>query len=588
MSIWLGNKKLAGSIVKYSHNIGDIFYTSRTDTILAGAVECNGATYQTTDYTGNESIGALLASGKVPYISLSQYASDLAAHGSVRAFGWDGGNSTSFRVPTLSNVFLEAGQAASAGEYISAGLPNITGDVGKNTGIGHVANVSYGVSVKGSETSGAFFPNLGCNYTATQQTQQGSDGKSLGFDASRSSSIYGNSSTVQPNSVKYRAMVQLANGATDEALMTCENVESDVESLKATLNNKITNCITEIPQDISVTITNGHLIVNAGSKVYFPNGSGTFDVFTLPSSIDSGDVSSITSDYLFFINNSKTGISGAPVAIVYSGTTAPANPSTGTIWYDTTNNSVKRWSGSAWDGGFSLPVVILSAGAVLHQVFNGFGYIGSTVFALPGVKGLIPNGFNDDGSLKNTAFEVTSVISETDSSNFTDHIFVATDGSTVSRFGYISFNYNQYTNKNEIAGSAVSQCIFASVYRISGKVEKLDSATVFHALDYNDSDYIAHQAMPSSRYINLTLGAAGTQYTAPADGYVFLEGNTTNLNGYILLGGSSCDTTSSSHAYNSGYYISATIPVRKGMSFGVWYLNLTAGRFRFVYANGAQ
>ena len=38
----------------------------------------------------------------------------------------------------------------------------------------------------------------------------------------------------------------------------------------------------------------------------------------------------------------------------------------------------------------------------IDQVFNGFGYIGSTVFALPGVKGLAPNGRNADGSLKNT------------------------------------------------------------------------------------------------------------------------------------------------------------------------------------------
>jgi hypothetical protein len=85
-----------------------------------------------------------------------------------------------------------------AGTTIAAGLPNITGDIGRSSGIGHVPNVSYGVSVKDTQCSGAFYPNNNCGYTATRQAQQGSDGKSLGFDASRSSSIYGRSSTVQP------------------------------------------------------------------------------------------------------------------------------------------------------------------------------------------------------------------------------------------------------------------------------------------------------------------------------------------------------------------------------------------------------
>lgn len=85
-----------------------------------------------------------------------------------------------------------------AGTTIEAGLPNITGDVGENSGIGHVSNTSFGLSVHNTDISGAFYANNNCEYTATRQVQQGNDGKSLGFDASRSSSIYGNSNTVQP------------------------------------------------------------------------------------------------------------------------------------------------------------------------------------------------------------------------------------------------------------------------------------------------------------------------------------------------------------------------------------------------------
>lgn len=251
MSIYLGNKKLAGTSVKLSHNIGDIFFTSRTDTVLAGAVECNGATYQTTSYTGEGSIGELLRAGKLPYISLSQYASDLAAHGSVRAFGWNGGSTTAFRVPTLQNVFLEAGQAASAGEYISAGLPNITGNITSQYIISQRNNgtTSGAFRTYNTTTSGYFGGNVSDNTW----------GYGFTFDASRSNSIYGNSTTVQPNSVKYRAMVQLYNAVTDEALATCENVESDVADLKdmsnITATGKETIAHNAMPSDRIIALT---------------------------------------------------------------------------------------------------------------------------------------------------------------------------------------------------------------------------------------------------------------------------------------------------------------------------------------------
>lgn len=140
---------------------------------------------------------------------------------------------------------------------------------------------------------------------------------------------------------------------------------------------------------------------------------------------------------------------------------------------------------------------------------------------------------------------------------------------------YLYFYVGQFSQ------SAVEQTAGLNASLFNGKAD-ID----LNNLSSTGKKVCANMAAPSGSYIDLTLGASGTTYTAPADGYVFLEGNTTGV-GYILLGGSNCDTTSSSHA-NSGNYISAIIPVRKGMAYGVWYQNLTAGRFRFVYANGAQ
>ena len=204
-------------------NIGDIFYTARTDTALAGAVECNGGTYNTTDYDGDGSIGELLEAGKLPYVSLTDYATQITNNGVCGVFGWDGTGTTTFRVPTLQDVFVECGQASQLGNYIPAGLPNISGIVG----------------------GGIYAPSSGCGYKVDSSvpyeagSYRASGGNKVGIDASLSSSIYGNSDTVQPKAIKYRAMVQLFNSTTDEAVATVGTVVAQVGALNTRTDGMI-------------------------------------------------------------------------------------------------------------------------------------------------------------------------------------------------------------------------------------------------------------------------------------------------------------------------------------------------------------
>lgn len=200
--------------------VGEIFFTMRNDNGLRGAVECNGATYNTTDFTGATSIGNLLVLNKVPYVSLANYATLLEQNGAVGVFGWDGQGTTAFRVPSLNDIFIETGTAAQIGDYIAPGIPNITANFG----------------VKGGENlSGAAY-NAG-SYPQNALSSGSGSGTNIGFNASRSSSVYKNNvTTVQPNTVRYRAMVQLAVGATDEALETCTGVLADVAGLKDASN----------------------------------------------------------------------------------------------------------------------------------------------------------------------------------------------------------------------------------------------------------------------------------------------------------------------------------------------------------------
>ena len=53
-------------------NIGDIFYTSRIDTELNGAVEANGGIYNVADFTGEQSVPELLRKGSLPFVSLAE------------------------------------------------------------------------------------------------------------------------------------------------------------------------------------------------------------------------------------------------------------------------------------------------------------------------------------------------------------------------------------------------------------------------------------------------------------------------------------------------------------------------------------
>ena len=91
----------------------------------------------------------------------------------------------------------------------------------------------------------------------------------------------------------------------------------------------------------------------------------------------------------------------------------------------------------------------------------------------------------------------------------------------------------------------------------------------------------AELSLPSENYIDLTLGASGASYTAPANGWVSvhvvgqLAIHLTDSNGNNLL---VTWTTNGSACY---------LPVRKNMSYTISYASVSqVVMFRFVYAEG--
>lgn len=194
-----------------------------------------------------------------------------------------------------------------------------------------------------------------------------------------------------------------------------------------------TNGITYIPQDIKFEIVDGTTpTLYAGSEVWVPYGRNAPE-YSIGDSLNSGIITAISwgGSALFYkvrydtdlniditddpaVADFVTSIGTNPrfywynTNVTYSQDTAPSGfGGQYALWYDTAENVVKCTSdsGATWNGLISLPIGVFTmagTGATkkLKYVFNGVGYIGTTVFAVPGVKGLMADGLNEDGSYK--------------------------------------------------------------------------------------------------------------------------------------------------------------------------------------------
>lgn len=134
-------------------------------------------------FLNNEPKGWLLCDGRE--VSRTKYSELFQVIGIM--FG-EGNGSTTFNLPNAQGVFLQGkSEDESLGTIKEAGLPNITGHF---TGSKEV-RISNAV---------------GC-FTASNKSQSGqasvsgSDSHTVNFNASLSSPIYGNSSTVQPPAI---------------------------------------------------------------------------------------------------------------------------------------------------------------------------------------------------------------------------------------------------------------------------------------------------------------------------------------------------------------------------------------------------
>lgn len=270
-------------------------------------------------------------------------------------------------------------------------------------------------------------------------------------------------------------------------------LQSSKQDIATAVNyNNITNCITEIPQDIKLEIVDGAVVLKAGSKVYVPNGAGVFDVVNILN--DVRYVYSGTEQLILLASNTGKQLIVSGKGLTVSGATDSLSGTAYHTWYDTTNNVINRYNASASEPAYlcSLPIAVItvSNGVVtsIDQVFNGFGYIGSTAFALPGVKALAPNGRNEDGTLKNRTITISAVSTTTDISGATGGLWYTIDNNNITRVNFGTFAFNEELNYffNSSGQKFGFVIIDENSYRTSGKVTSLKPKQAFRAVDYSE------------------------------------------------------------------------------------------------------
>ncbi len=375
---------------------------------------------------------------------------------------------------------------------------------------------------------------------------------------------------------------------TDSKVESLKKINAIIENGGGDINNKITNCLLEVPQNIKLELNDGTLTLKAGSVVIVPNGfeaDGTtpkFDYVTIESDLTMSSSWGTAEKMAIFVSPTGNSLNMVALARLSSGTTAPTATNT-QRWYDTNTNLVKAYAGGSYSGSnVSFPIAICTKTsasedkilASIDQVFNGFGYIGSTVWVDKGVKGLIPNGRNEDGTLRNEELVNSSVKLLTQSGTYNLKLALARTG--LGAYYYEFDAVNNYVYRPDTGQQYNDRFIIGDFSTVDGKITSFQPKTTFHAVDYNEAvlksslvdieeagSTIASLCMPdySARYTVTT--SESSPKTATED-CIFVVDNSGNNSNVCIFVNNLCVASffASANARSAGYAI-----VPKGISY---------------------
>ena len=249
---------------------------------------------------------------------------------------------------------------------------------------------------------------------------------------------------------------------------------------------------------------------------------------------------------------------------------------------------------------------------------NGIAeYENSKVTVKSGLKLLIPNGRDENFKLKNIVYTLPSDldITVTDFGDSERVLFVTNSNSlitTLSQYYFVQTEepknptssnfvwFNPQTNTLKQYNIATEQwdiILATKIGNITTKselVKDIKTNYPINLLDRNDKKEICKWSMPSDKYIDLTLGASGTQYVAPANGWYVALLVCNLANGGLRFQNISKNGFCSPLVRNAftGGWFATNIPCQKGDVVICYYDNVALAPsdsyFRFYYAQGSE
>ncbi len=473
-----------------------------------------------------------------------QAEKEASNHGQVGKFVLNETAGT-LRLPAVINI-QGVFDLQNAGLLVEAGLPNITGGtingwvVGSDRPIGainaHV--VDTGVA--------------GASQTNTHQA-------GFSIDASRSNPIYGNNTTIQEEAIQYPGVIRLATGQETEV-----NIRNDIESIVP--YTLFDSKYSEAKQYNASWVLGGSTL----SKSVYPTAYEAALV-EYNSEIADGTTVELPSGGSY----TKRGVSGGVTVklstdktvteydwkldTVAEILTVPTLNGSEDLLSDRYDDLELKASGSTYtapaNGWFWIQKLSSSTGQYLTPVIkDSNGNIKYTLTSQPTATGYDA--------------EILAPVSKGDVIS----ISYSVGGATKSfRFIYAKSNGSLYF----LVASVAQNAPLANL----GRIEETK-------VDKNSS-----WGFPSNRYIDLELGASGSTYTAPANGYFFINKLMTAAQQVLALAYSELNGAgafgSMMRGVGNDYLQTVWLPAKRGqVVMCIYDGNGTCRFFRFYYAEG--
>jgi hypothetical protein len=243
MSLYLGNNLVSGVVtpIEPTRNIGQIIQSTLplNDAglhLLDGSLISGDGIYSDFyDY-----IISLYNDYPQIFANEQDWQQNVSNFGVCGKFVFNTTNRT-VRLPKITGFIEGTADSSALGDLVNAGLPNITGQFGVISSADNLwkANMS---------SSGAFYPVTvlsGKQWFAQAISNTNSDTNDTGFDASRSSSIYGNSNTVQPQAIKVFYYIVVATTTKTDVQVDIDEIVTDLSHKVDKLDLATVHCVIE-------------------------------------------------------------------------------------------------------------------------------------------------------------------------------------------------------------------------------------------------------------------------------------------------------------------------------------------------------